>query len=150
MFDIKFASVTLDMKDLFFDRQAVKDYIGKTTARVFRWAGGYIRVTAKNSIKTEKNPFRRSHKGNPPYSRTGKLKQRILYYYDRADQDVIVGPMLFRSGDIPGVLEYGGPSTIWKKGKGMVPIMVKERPYMRPALEKGIEKLPDFWAQAIR
>lgn len=95
--------------------------------------------------KVPSKPFTRegSPAGQPPYNRTGLLKRFILFGYDRIRQSVVIGPAKLnaKGQNVPGALEYGGRSRS-AKGRSL---QIDARPYMRPALEKELPKMPGLW-----
>lgn len=151
MIDIKLKSVS---RNMFLDRPEIMKQMDKRTRKVLNRLGGYTRRTARNSIKksrSKKGDQRPpSPPGQPPLSRTGKLRE-IRYGYDRSTKSVVVGPVILGGtiapGQAPRALEQGGRSVI-RDGKGRRTVYVKPRPYMKPAFDKAIEKLDQFWADA--
>lgn len=153
---------TVKIKSLFFDRKPVQRMINKKQLRVFGKFGAFVRNAARWSIRKAPKAgdtwksiggqqvlWRETSKpGEPPYSRTGLLKDNIFYAYDPASRSVVIGPVrLSRSKiNVPEVLEYGGRSIAYdyaeKKHKS---VYVEARPYMRPAFEKGKDKLDVLW-----
>lgn len=94
---------------------AVTKLLDRQTRRAFSRAGGYIRATAKRSIKKRQGT---SKPGDPPYSHTGLLKNFIFFSYDPHQKSVIVGPeKLTRRGaeGAPKALEYGGTVQGYKR-----------------------------------
>lgn len=87
--------------------------------------------------KKPRRPARASRPGKPPRSRTGKLKRHIYYRFDPMLHDVFIGPALFQSKDIPGILERG-------RGK------VARRPFMKPALDAARPTIIKIWAEEAR
>lgn len=127
------------IKDLFFDRQAVIDQIGKDRARFLRNIGRYIQRVARSSMK------RKGKARKPPKNQTGKAYQRwldeiqkqpasppgtppfvhtddkyatlknILFAFNTVDS-VVVGPVGLRAtSNVPSLHEYGGSQTIHEK-----------------------------------
>jgi hypothetical protein len=114
--------LTLDIKikELFFDRLAVIERIGKDRARFLRNAGRYIQRTARNSMerkgkarKPPKNMNGRAYQkwleeidrqpsspaGQPPYVHSDdpvRTLKNILFAFNTANQSVIVGPVGLR------------------------------------------------------
>lgn len=69
-------------------------------------AGAYIRGIARRSIG--KGRGKPSAPGKPPYSRTGRLKDSILYSVDKAAGTVVIGPTKSGIGRIGQTHEFGG------------------------------------------
>ena len=140
----------VQVKRLFFDRQAVTDAIDKTTRRLFSRFGAFVRRTARQSIRTGGKSNKVSLPGQPPRSHTGLLKRNIFFSYEPAERNVVIGPVALnavKAGDpVPQVLEHGGAS-INRKGRR---IIIEPRPYMQPAFEKELESLPPMWRDSIK
>jgi|SRR5699024_8409833 len=106
--DIKSATA----KDLFFDRAKVLAEIDRQTAKVLSRFGGFVRKTARRSIRRRKKV---SEPGQPPSAHSDEIKN-ILYYYDRFRQSIIIGPVGLNSSPyggvtVPQLLEEGGDVT---------------------------------------
>ncbi len=141
----------------FFDRQAVVSAVDRTKKRVLSRFGGYVRTTARQSIRKRK---RVSRPGEPPSSRKGQLKRFLFYGYEPGRDSVVIGPAkLSRSRfSIPEILEYGGVSTIrvrsnrhrrGRRRRTRKQVAYAARPFMQPAFEKEQQKLPQIWKDAI-
>lgn len=152
MLDIKLNA----MKGMFFDREAVLRETDKGMQSVFSKFGAYVRTRARTSIRTRKKA---SEPGQPPSSHTGLLKRNIFFGYDRDKKSVVIGPVLLNgtAGTAPESLEYGGQANIMVRRRGMTRgnqrerkvIKIKTRPYMQPAFDQELTKLPDLWANSI-
>jgi hypothetical protein len=94
---------------------------------------------------------RGSPAGQPPYSRTGLLREFIFFVYDRMRRSVIIGPARFarKTGNAPEALEYGGRSKATTRGK-TYSIFIESRPFMHPAFEQEKPKLPGMWQDSIK
>jgi len=142
--------IDLRIKDLFFDRHVVLRAADKAKRQVLSKVGAFIRTTARTSIRKRKGT---SKPGNPPYSHEGSLRRLILFGYDRSSDSVVVGPVGFRQGAAPNVLEFGGTTTVVRKRRGRADkrrASIDKRPYMGPALEKEAHRLPKMWAGSVR
>lgn len=115
-------TVTYAIKDAFFDRPAVIKLLrdmDQATAAALKEAGGYIRKTARNSMKTRKGP---SAAKSPPHNHASKKAaaslRNILYGFENNKQSIVVGPIGFKlqrsrgvvsqSRPVPNVHEFGG------------------------------------------
>jgi len=147
---------TIDQaKGLFFDPKKILDPAEKATQQMLSKFGGYVKRTAKNSIKTSEE-F--SKPGQPPKSRGGKVRYKdfVFYVYDRALKEVVIGAVLLprkTSTKVPQVLEYGGTKEA-NEFKGRVHKKIAtsqtERPHMRPAFDKAVKRLlPELIANSI-
>ncbi len=139
-------------KGMFFDSPKVMRAVDKATRRVLSKFGAYVRRGAKSSIRKRKKA---SAPGSPPSSHTGLLKQFIYFGYDPAARSVVIGPARLNktSGTAPAALEYGGSSstTTIRRGKRVrLPSKVAARPFMHPALNKELPKLPAMWRNSVK
>ena len=154
------------IKGSFFDAPAVMRAVDKATRDVLSKFGAFVRTRAQQSIK--KGPFsgrkkrgqartsfrrKNSQPGNPPYSQTGLLKKFIWFGYYSDRQSVVIGPVRLNSktGDALPALEYGGMATIRRnRREPCVRVQVKARPFMGPAFEAVLPKLPAMWANSVK
>jgi hypothetical protein len=98
--------MVIRLREMFFDRQAVVEAVGRANAKVLSKAGAYIQRRAKSSIRKRK---RVSKPGEPPSSHVGTLRNLIYFSFDPPSRSVVVGPTpLGAVGVVPPVLEYGG------------------------------------------
>lgn len=172
--------VNVEMTRWFFDRDLVKRSVDKATREVLGKFGAFVRRKARWSIRTKRKrlrdmtaeerakfkminairkrkgykPLKRpkvsgSEPGQPPANITGLLKAGIFFAYEPTKQNVAIGPV--RAG--PGtadVLEYGGYVRITAgKNTGQLK-RVAARPYMRPAFEATLERLPPMWRDSVK
>lgn len=166
-------SAPIEFKLQFFDRLVIRDATDRAEKKVLSKFGAYVRRSAKSSIRQRKNI---SEPGQPPSSHKGTLKRLIFFSYDATAQSVVIGPTLFRGkdGSVPLLLEEGGikhvPVGTWitidhgvSRGKGGRfvsgkervradgrPLKYRPRPYMGPALQKELPKLPDMWRNSVK
>lgn len=146
-------------KEGFFDRAKVLKAIDGATVRVLSKFGAYVRTGAKSSIRKRKRP---SLPGQPPSSHVGTLKQLIFFSYDFEKKSVVIGPTLSNHPTgAPEVLEHGGEAdvtdSVWKTRRGQKTrekrtrrVKIAERPFMGPALDRELPKLPGMWANSVR
>lgn len=130
--------ITIEVaKSNFFDRTLVQNAIGKGRARAMAQTGGFIRTDMRRSIKPPRRmrldempdemrahykglpakmrPLASSKPGEAPRGRTKRLKNSILFAYDRQTDSGLIGPIHFpgsRSSHAPRVLEFGGLSFV--------------------------------------
>lgn len=87
-------------------------------------------------------PYMASDPGAPPRSRSGLLRDNILFAYDPDSESVVVGPALLNSSDgSPETLEFGG-----RNDRG---VFVAARPYMRPAQAAAIHRYPSVFQDSM-
>ena len=135
--------ITVKSQFAFFDTKKVTSSVDRMRIRGLAQAGGYVRTTAKRSIRTRKAI---SVPGKPPSSHSGELK-KIFFGYDSRSDSTVVGPLKFKKGNVPEVLEHGGTTTVYQRNKqtGRLDkkrIKIKPRQYMQPALVKTAPRFP--------
>lgn len=70
-----------------------------------RQAGAYIRGIAVRMVKVSPE---KSKPGKPPHTRKGRLKKAIVFFVNKADESVVVGPTFSNVGKIGHTHEFGG------------------------------------------
>ena len=141
--------IGFEIKQLFFDRQAVISRVDTATRKVLSKFGAFVRRTAKGSIRNRQRP---APPGSPPSSHTGLLKKFIFFGFDPDAKSVVIGPTRLDRrgrGDAPSLLEHGGATTLVRRGK-RERATYAARPYMGPAFEKEQPKLPAMWRDSVR
>lgn len=103
-----------------------------------------------------KRPFASSDIGKPPRTHTKILKRNIFFGYDTKRQTVIIGPAIAAarsSGEAPRTLEEGGTATVMIAGRRgrrvRRRIRIAPRPFMGPARDKELPKLPKMWKNSV-
>jgi len=102
-------------------------------------ASAYVMRVAKRSIGRGRKG-KPSPAGKPPKSPTGELRRAILFYVDRERTTAYVGPDARIVDDVAGAHEHGGVY----KGDHYPP-----RPFMRPALHKSLNMIPEQFRRLI-
>jgi len=139
--------IQMRMKLLFFDSPRVQRAMDAATRQALSRAGAFIRQRARTSIRKRKGV---SQPGRPPHSHTGHLKRLIFFAWDAATESMVIGPVPFKQGEAPNLLEFGG-SVVRATGKRQRRRMVYEkRPFMGPALEAELPQLPSRWRNSVR
>ncbi len=143
--------ITVKSQFAFFDTKKVSSKVDRMRIRELARAGGFVRTTAKRSIRKRKSS---SLPGKPPSSHTGDLK-KIFFGYDRQSESVVVGPTKFKRGNDPETLEHGGTTYIYRRdgktGKMVrTKVRVKARPYMNPALVKTAPRFPGVFKNGLK
>lgn len=135
----------------FFDRAAVEKSLDRGTSEVLSRFGYFVMRDSRQRIRRRKSA---SKPGSGPTNLQGLLKDKpgILFHYDRDQRSVVIGPVRIRGRiaelEIPRLLEEGGRATItrgYARGKTYT---LKPRPYMQPAFQRQLPKLPDLWQKA--
>ena len=147
----------IKIKSLFFDRAGVINKVDVATRKVLSRFGAFVRTTAKHSIRKKKGP---SAPGTPPNSHVGLLRKFIFFSYEPTAKNVVIGPTLLSrkksgSNTIPEVLEYGGNGErmMWddtEKQRKSKKVTIRSRPFMHPAMDKELPKLPAMWKNSVR
>lgn len=120
--------------------------MGQDELRRYRIAQSIAR---RKGGRQPRRPLAASRPGEPPRSRTGRLKQGIFFAYEPNKRTVVIGPQAGgpRTAD---VLEYGGTTKLTtgpQRGKN---VRVAARPYMGPAFAKEMPKLAGLWRDSIK
>ncbi len=148
--------VTWKIKDMFFDRAEVQRAADKAKLKVLGRAGAKVRKIARSSMRKKKGP---APPGEPPNVHKGTLKRLLLFGYDRVHETVLVGSVGLGKAEAPGLQEFGGkakrvrlvrPTRGSRRQRAKVTVVLKKRPYMRPALEKVAPELPLMWRGAVK
>ncbi len=149
--------IDMRMKNLFFTSKAVTSRVDAATRRVLSKFGAFVRRTAKGSIRKRKKA---SVPGQPPSSHTGLLKKFIWFGYEPNEHSVVIGPakLTSKNTDAPENLEHGGTviltETKWigrgKKKRQKRNVHIAARPFMGPAMDKELPKLPSLWDGSVK
>jgi len=142
--------IDMRIQQLFFDRPRVTRAVDRAKRQALSRAGAFVRQRARTSIRKRKGS---SEPGSPPFSHEGSLRRFILFGYDPRSESVVVGPVGFRRSRAPEALEYGGPTTIYRRRRGRLVrerVRIESRPFMRPALERELSQLPAVWRNSVR
>lgn len=134
-------------KGLFFDRQKVQSAVNRAERRVLSKFGSFVRQDSKQRIRRRK---RSSSPGESPTNRTGLLKQHIYFVFSQETRSVVIGPVLLnRSTGAPETLEHGGETTIETKRRKSIRVEIEARPFMGPAFQQELPKLPALWRDSV-
>lgn len=139
--------ISAKAKNLFFDKKAVSDLLDARSRKTLSRAGAFVRQRAKTSIRKRKAV---SAPGSPPSSHAGHLKRLIWFAYDPHARAVVIGPVRFKEGEAPRLLEFGGKGSVKRKSGKTVSANYRARPFMGPALEKELPQLPSHWAKSVK
>lgn len=95
-------------------------------------------VAQKKGKEKPKRPYMPSEQGQPPRMREGLIRKFLFFTYDPSERSVVTGPATISNATgAPETLEKGGFA---KTNSGRV--RIEQRPYMLPAFDDNIDKLP--------
>jgi len=116
--------------------------------------GGYGRTVVKNSFRKRKGA---SVPPNPPHSHVGSLRDLASFRVDPRDVTIGVGFKTRRPGGdppVPALLGDGGRVSVISRDrrgrKRRRQVTYRPRPFIPPAREKTLARLPKFIEQASR
>ena len=139
MFTMRLAAA----KASFFDRERVIRATDAAARRQLSRLGAFTRTRARSSIRQRRKI---SLPGAPPSSHVGTLRAGILFAYEAERKTVVIGPTSTGGrGEAPGLLERGGLAVLG--GKRAV---YRARPYMRPAFDAELKRLPELFRKTVR
>lgn len=169
-------TLSMRMKDFFFDRQAVIERMSRANHKALVKAGAFLRRRARSSLRRRK---RISSPGSPPSVHSqdpiATLKN-ILFAYDPQQESLVVGPVGLNqktyigpqlgTATVPQIHEFGARTKVrevrvgnkWLSGVRRVrpgqPTRVRvatypPRPFMGPALEAEKDHIPDAWVGTL-
>lgn len=92
-----------------------------------------------------------SKPGEPPRSWGDRLLRKfILFVFEPFRRSVVIGPAKLNGGTTaPEVLEYGGQAVAGYRGARRS-VRIEPRPYMRPAFDRELPKVPQMWRDVIK
>lgn len=124
---------------LFDETPKVRKAVDRYKVENIGHAAGLVRTTARRSIRKRKGP---SAAGTPPHTHTGLMRRSIVYAVHKHRDEAIIGPTASMVGRVVGGLhEFGG---VAKTGE------YPARPYMGPAFEKILPRLPQKWRNSLK
>lgn len=168
--------INVELSKLFFDHKGIHRSVADQSVKVLVRFAAYVRMAARSSIRVSR---RSADPGSPPKSHNGVLRNNIYFVYEPQTRSVVVGPYQMDrphpGGDgqpvggnaVPGVLEKGGRISIvetlragkWQRVRRtgankslptrVVQKTVEPRPFMTPALERSLSKLPSCYRQNV-
>jgi len=142
---------------VFENSSIITKMIDRVTGKALRGFGAYVRAVARRSLG-KGNAV--SIPGEPPTSRTGFLKNSIQFGTEMRGRRVVIGPVKKQGWSkrvttlVPPLLEYGGLTMMKRLGTspngrgGNRLARYRARPFMGPAFEKSLPKLPEIWQRA--
>jgi hypothetical protein len=136
-----------ELKAAFFDTDAVMRAVKAAERKVLSKMGAFIRTRARSSIRKRKAT---SAPGQPPSSHEGSLKRLIFFAYDAQRNSVVIGPVQFKQGTAPKLLEFGGETTRRYKSGAMRRMKYHARPFMAPAGKAEAPKFQELLKNMVR
>lgn len=137
------------VKYSFFDTAKVQRMLDKKTRQALSKAGAFIRRDAQQSMRSSKKSAR---PGEPPKTHKKKFLRKFLYFaYDERNKSVVIGPVLLqrtRTDKIPRLMEGGG-TRVMMRDRTLRHMRYHPHPYMRPAFDKNISKIPGLFGVNI-
>ena len=149
--------VVFTAKQMFFDRSKVEKAELRARKKVLSKFGAFVRTRARSSMRPGGKKHKSAAAGEPPRTHVGLLKKLLYFGWDESSETVVVGPVPFKTGKVPRLMEQGGTATIErvKFRKGRPPQRVKVQanfaphPFMAPALEREAPKFPSLYDNAV-
>lgn len=150
---------------MFFDRQPVIKAMDRAKRRSLARAGGFIRQTARRSMRRAGPKVPPSSPGEPPRARAGQIRDLLFFGWDQGTESVVIGPETFtgRSSGyiVPELHEHGGTVRLRSRRRGasgqQMPkaqsrmVTFAPRPFMDPALKTALDKgvIPEAFRNSI-
>lgn len=133
-----------EAKRLYFNQARVIKLLDRKSRNALTKAGAYVRRSAMQSMRSSKKT---APPGEPPRAHKNPfLKRGIRFGYDERERRMVCGPLLrqqTRGLGIPKLLEKGGMKARMT-GKKLAQMTYKGNPYMKPALDKNVDKIVEF------
>lgn len=170
--------LTLKMGPLFFDSRKLIAAMDRAKRKVMSSQGAFVRRKAKTSLKSRRKASAPGQPPRV-HGRDSHLRRLIFFVYDPIEEDVIIGPEAisrkrgFTSNEFgkttPQRLEGGGPVILnevflrkdgwikvdgqfarrWEGRKRSRRTTVAARPFMNPALIRGMQEWVKKWEGAL-
>jgi len=109
--------ITFNVTELFFDRAAVQERVGKGRSRAMKVIGAYIRRTARDLQRRSKR--KSADPGQPPKAHSPEPNLRtVLFFLDPATDSMVAGPPKLNAklksdaDTVPQLMEQGGQAEI--------------------------------------
>lgn len=122
------------------ETKRVRDAAARDALKNIQHAAGALRLTAARSIRKRRGP---SAPGTPPHThaegRPG-LRKAIAYAVEQGKLSAVIGPLASHVGESGAAHEFGGEF----RGE-----QYEARPFMRPALDKHLDRFAPDWAGTI-
>ncbi|MBX3444258.1 MAG: hypothetical protein KF774_17785 [Planctomyces sp.] len=106
-----------------------------------------LRRARRQGQPRPQRPWAKPKSGEPPASRSGRVKRLIKFAVE--DDDVLVGPEKSGTGTV-SLLEHGGTGMLPAWGGQRVPMRFHGNPFMAPTLDVVRPKLPELFRDCVR
>ena len=151
-----------EFRQAFFDARKILDQAEAGERRVLSRFGAFAWRRARSSIRpaplidaatglvTRKRRGVKTRPatappGRPPYSHEGSLRRLLFFGHDPAARSVVVGPVRFRRGEAPRLLEHGGDVT-----RGGRRLHYAGNPVSAPAALAELPRFPELIRNMVR
>ena len=131
-----------EFKKAFFDRRGIDRKVATAKRRAMSRFGAFVRTRARSSIRKRKAI---APSGEPPSSHEGSLRRLIFFALDPVTDSVVIGPVSFRAGEAPRLLEHSGRTI--RRGK---PAFYRGNPFMQPAGQAEVPRFPELLRNMVR
>ena len=124
----------------FFDVSSLTSRWERRYAWAMKRIGGKIRWAAMDLPGMKHVTKGTSAPGQPPHrhhKRTRGSLRQIEYDYDPKTKSVVVGPIFFKRGDTPHLIEFGGTRVVTRKRSAARKLQYRARPFMGAALKEA-------------
>ncbi len=136
-FDFNFQNLRAN----FFRPELILRQADKARRRALSKAGAFVRRRAQTSMRKRKAI---SEPGSPPSAHSGELRKLLFFAYDPRTDSVVVGPVVFKRGEVPRLHEHGGTVTRTDRRGKTRTFRYPARPYMAPALKAERPRFPQL------
>lgn len=149
-----------------FDSKKILKAVRRAERKRLNKLGAFIRRRARSSMrkaplidpktgkKSRKKDIERvpatAEPGKPPYWHHGGLRKMIFFAYDSETHSLVVGPVPYRAGVAPNLLEKGGRGAVRFKDGERKPAKWRGNPFMAPAGKKEAGRIKELLRGMVR
>jgi hypothetical protein len=108
-----------------------------------------LRHARRTGKPAPRRPLANAKPGKPPYDKNRLVKDKIFFGLTDAADDVVIGPVRFGQGTVDR-LEKGGTATLPGFGGERVRMTFRGNPFMGPALDAALPKIPSLFQGIVR
>ena len=134
-----------------FQPEKVLRKLSQEDKRAMFRIGAYARKVARSSIKRRGKRTRlgASKAGTPPHTKFGALKNAIRFWAE--ERSVIIGPARSAIGQVGAIHEHGEKAKVKSYNPEQMNLAsYPKRPFMKPAMDETLQRLPTFWEKSKR